>query len=99
MTGGSLLFISLKLFFGFLIAFLAILSWAKTREGAWIFIIAGTLVRYVELIYSILMELEILTPEWGYAGDLPLVGMLLTLLPLALMSIGFALFLINKKKY
>ncbi|MBN2625642.1 MAG: hypothetical protein JXA95_03160 [Spirochaetales bacterium] len=99
MTTGTLLFISLKLFFGFLIAFLAILSWAKTREGAWIFIIAGTLVRYLELIYSILIELEILTPEWGYAGNLPLVEILLSLLPLALMSVGFAIFLVKRRKY
>ncbi len=99
MTGGTLLFVSLKLFFGFLIAFLAILAWAKTREGAWIFIIAGTLVRYVELIYSILLELEILNPDWGYAGGIPLADMLLSLLPLALMSAGFVLFLVRKRKY
>ena len=99
MNTGMLVFITLKLFFGFLIAFLAILAWAKTRDGAWIFIIAATLVRYVELIYSILSDLEVLNPEWGYVSGFPLLDVALTLLPLAFLATGFSLFLMHKRKY
>ncbi|MDC7220635.1 MAG: hypothetical protein PQJ59_11935 [Spirochaetales bacterium] len=98
MATGTLIFISLKLFFGFLLAFLAILAWAKTRQAAWLFIIVGTLVRYLELIYSILFELEVLNPDWGYTGNFPLLPVTLTILPLLFMSIGFLLFLIQKRK-
>ena len=99
MNAGMLIFITLKLFFGFLIAFLAILAWAKTREGAWIFIIAATLIRYVELIYSILSDLEVLNPDWGYAAGFPLLDVILTILPLIFLAAGFSLFLIHKRKY
>ena len=99
MTTGTLVFIALKLLFGFLIAFLAILAWARTRDGAWIFLIAGTLVRYVELIYSILSDLEVLNPEWGYVNGFPLLSVSLTILPLAFMAAGFSLFLLHKRKF
>jgi hypothetical protein len=99
MTTGMIIFISLKLLFGFILAFLAILAWAKTRQEAWIFIIAGTLIRYMEIIYSILNDLEVINLEWGYVGELPLLQIVLTILPLALMGIGFLLFLIRNKRY
>lgn len=97
MTNQTIIIVSLKLFFGFLLAFLAILSWAKTREASWIFIIAGTLARYVELVYSLLAELEIYTLPDSLTGYLIESG--LTLLPLIFLSLGFLLFLIKKRRF
>jgi hypothetical protein len=99
MSTQMIIFIALKMLFGFSLAFLAILSWAKTRESAWILIIAGSLLRYVELIYSILEELEILSPSWGSMGDVSVLNILLTILPLAFLTVGFLMFLIKKKKF
>lgn len=99
MSNFALIFISLKLLFGFLLAFLAILAWARTRETPWLFIITGTLIRYLELVYSILSELNIFSPAWGSAGDVPVLEMLLTLLPLLFYIAGFFLFLMKKRNY
>ena len=99
MTTQVIIFIGLKLLFGFLIAFLAILSWAKTRESPWIMIITGSLIRYIELIYSILRELDIFNPNWGTAGGAMILEILLTILPLAFFAIGFLMFLIKHKRF
>lgn len=99
MISETVIFVCLKLFFGFTVAFLALLAWAKTREGAWMFIIAGTLVRYLELIYSILIDLEVVDTGWGSVGDGSLAKILLTILPLFFYSVGFFLFLLKRKKY
>jgi hypothetical protein len=53
----------------------------------------------VELIYSILEELEILSPSWGSIGGISVLNILLTILPLAFFTVGFLMFLIKKKKF
>ncbi|MDR0289961.1 MAG: hypothetical protein LBI06_03415 [Treponema sp.] len=51
---GQIIFAYSRLILGALAAFLAIMLWAKTRDAAWMLIVIGIIVAYIEIIYSIL---------------------------------------------
>ena len=54
MDSGQLLFIFCRLVLGAVASFLAILLWSRTRDVAWIFVIIGIIINYVETVYSVL---------------------------------------------
>ena len=54
MDAGQTMYISSQLVFGAAAAFLAILLWPRIRDAAWMLIIIGVIITYVENVYSIL---------------------------------------------
>lgn len=88
-----------QLSFGFLAAFTAILSWSKTRESAWLFIISGTLMHYISLLYQTLTTLGVLNPQLWPVGGIPLLALVLQVMPFLMYTIGFILFLLKKRKF
>ena len=54
MGSEQLVIILCRLILGAIASFLAIMLWSKTREVAWIFVIIGIIIAYVETVYSIL---------------------------------------------
>ena len=54
MDSGELLYIASCLTTGALLAFFAIMLWSKTRDIAWMLMVIGAIVAYVETVYSIL---------------------------------------------
>ena len=55
MDVGHAVFVSSRLILGALAAFLAIMLWSKIRDVAWMFMVIGIVVSYIEIVYSILV--------------------------------------------
>lgn len=99
MPGPEVIEIITQLFFGFLAAFIAVLSWSKTRDASWMFIISGTLLHYIWLIFQLLTRMEVLSPDMGILAGWPLLTMSLSALPFLFYSLGFIFFLIKRRRY
>ncbi|MCL2267217.1 MAG: hypothetical protein FWC17_05560, partial [Treponema sp.] len=54
MDAGQTIYISSQLILGAVAAFLAIFLWPKIRDTAWMLIIFGIIVAYIETVYSVL---------------------------------------------
>ena len=77
MDAGQTIFISSQLILGALAAFLAIFLWPKIRDAAWMMIIFGTIVVYIETVYSILKILGISADDILTIASVPLVSFVL----------------------
>jgi hypothetical protein len=69
--------------------FFAILLWSQTRDAAWVLVIIGTLVAYVEVVFSTLESFGIVTGEFFYVSGFPVLRIVLANLPMALFTCGF----------
>jgi len=96
MVQGQEVFILCRLVFGALASFLAIMLWARNRDVAWIFVIFGTIITYIETVYSILNTFgigggNILTDNWDF-----IVSMVLTCLPTLFFIAGLTVMVARK---
>ena len=87
MDTGQMVFIFSQLILGATAAFLAIFLWPKIRDAAWILIIFGTIVVYIETVYSILKT-------FGISADHLIVIASVQLIPLMLPTIRTLFFII-----
>ena len=77
MDTGQTIYITSQLLLGALAAFLAIFLWPKIRDAAWMFIIFGIIVAYIETVYSILRIFGINADKFFIFDTIPLVSFLL----------------------
>jgi hypothetical protein len=86
-----------RLLFSAAAAYLSILLWAKTRDTAWMFVMAGIIVSYAENLYSGLVSSGIVA-ESGFApAGIPVVRLVGTNLPMLLFCIGFIVMIARRK--
>ena len=78
MEFGQTIIILSRLFLGALASFLAIMLWAKTRETAWILVIIGIIMAYVETIYSVLGLFGMDGQKFLYIGSIPILSIVLS---------------------
>ena len=78
-----------RLVLGAAAAFLAIMLWARTRNAAWMLIVAGTIVAYIEIVCSV-MELS------GFSA-VPLVAILLPALRMVFFTAAFLIMVVRRK--
>ena len=97
MDAGQLIFVYSRLILGALAAFLAIMLWAKTRDIAWMFVVVGTIVMYVEIVHSILGHLGIAAGNVLAVGSVPLAEILLAILRLAFFAAAFLVMVTRRK--
>lgn len=95
MDSNILLFI-IKLVLGGLVAFFAILLMSKTRDAAWMTIVAGFLLSYISLVYDLLCELGVLTTLGFSIFGIPLIPLLGVLLPSICFIVGFLIMFLRK---
>ena len=91
MDAGQTFFISSQLILGAVVAFLAIFLWPKIRDAAWMLVIFGTIVAYIETVYSVLKDFGITGGEIIIMGSVPLISFIL---PTVRMSFFIGAFLI-----
>ncbi len=70
-----------RLILGGVTAFLAIYFWSQTRDVAWMLIIMGIVLRYLEITFSTLTFFGIIDDSFLLFGTLPLAGIVLENLP------------------
>jgi hypothetical protein len=96
-TSGVFLSISFRLFFTSVSAILAIVLWARRREGVWIFIILGIISLYLETIFSILRELGILE-ETMLVDSIPVITIVFGMLPSMFFITAFLMMIIKHSR-
>ncbi len=89
----------LKLIVGGIAAFLAILLWSRTRDGARTSLAAGAVTSYAGLVHSLLLRLGIdFAPTLFFPKtDVPLLSVLFILVSGFFIILAFILFLIKIK--
>ena len=97
MDAGQIIFVCSRLILGTLAAFLAITLWSKTRDIAWILMVIGTIVMYVEIVYSILELLGIPSFNVPSLGSISLAVIALPALRMAFLIAAFLVMVTRRK--
>jgi hypothetical protein len=94
----QIILLLIKLLAGFATTVSAVILWSRTREVSWLFVVAGTVFLYGEVIIETL-ELFGLTNLYDlvYLG-IPVIEALLALLPFFFFTAGFISFLTGRRR-
>jgi len=93
---GQEAFILCRLILGALASFLAIMLWSRTRDVAWIFVIIGTIITYIETIFSVLSLFGIGGGNIFSENSLFFVSIFLTCLPMVSFIAAFTVMVFRK---
>ena len=93
---GQLFFILGRLVFGAAASFLAIMLWPRTRDAAWMLVIIGAIIAYVETVYSILNLVGIGGENVLRLGSMSLISIVLPCLSTAFFIAAFAVMVVRK---
>ena len=97
MTQPEILIYIIKLILGGIAAFLAILVWSKTRDGAWFFLVSGTILSYCSIVYDMLKSFGILTKSFYLVYGIPIIDLCFIVIPSIFYIIGFIVMLVKSK--
>jgi len=93
-----MIFISSQLILGAVVAFLAIYLWPKIRDAAWMMIIFGTIVAYIETVYSILKNFGITGDEILINSSFPLISFILPAVRMSFFIAAFAIMIYRQTR-
>jgi hypothetical protein len=96
MDFGQTAFIISQLSLGAICTFLAIMLWSRTRDAAWMLIIIGVIISYIEIIYSILGLYGMGGAEFFPVGSVPIISFILPVLRLIFFIAGFLIMVIRQ---
>jgi len=91
MDAGQVFYITSQLILGAVAAFLAIFLWPRIRDAAWMFIIFGIIVAYIETVYSILRIFGISSEAFFTVGSVTLISFMLPTLRTLLFIAAFGI--------
>ena len=98
MDAGQTIFISSQLILGAAAAFLAIFLWPKIREAAWMFVIFGSIIAYIETVYSILKIFGISADNLLIIGSVPLIPFILPTIRTLFFIFAFAIMIYKQSR-
>ena len=93
MTQAQLILYIIKLSLGGISAFLAILLWSKTRDAAWMSLVAGAIINYAGIVYGMLVDFGVIFTMQVAVAGIPLVTLLFTVIPPVFVIVAFILML------
>ncbi|MBP3772225.1 MAG: hypothetical protein J6I53_05975 [Treponema sp.] len=97
MTETEIIFFTIKLILGGIIAFLAIMLWSRTRDFSWMFLVFAAVTGYSALVFDLLLRLGFVTSRIVIllGNEIPLVQLVLAIVPSLFVIIAFILMLIK----
>jgi len=93
---GNTTLIICRLVFGTVSTFFAILLWSRTRDAAWIFVIIGAVIAYVEIIYSILNLLGFISENILSGNAALIISIFLSCMPTVSVIAAFSIMVFRK---
>ncbi|MCL2443549.1 MAG: hypothetical protein FWD13_08840 [Treponema sp.] len=99
MDAGQVIYTSSQLILGALAAFLAILLWPKIRDSAWMLIIFGIIIAYIETVYSVLKNFGITADDILVVNSIPLVSFILPTIRMLLFIIAFTIMIYKQSRH
>jgi len=82
---------------GAIATFFAILLWSQTRDVSWVLVIIGTLVSYVEIVFTTLEIFGVVSADLFYVSGFPVFEMVLVNLPLVFLTLAFISMIVRKR--
>ena len=100
MSETEIIFFTIKLILGGIIAFLAIMLWSRTRDFAWMFLVFAAVTGYSEIVFDLLLALGFVTSRQVIilGNEIPLIQLILSVIPGLFMIIAFILMLIKTRR-
>ena len=97
MTETEIIFFIIKLFFGGVIAFLAIMLWSRTRDFSWMFLVFAAVTGYSSIVFDLLLKLGFVTSRQVniLGNEISLVRLVLAIVPSFFVIIAFILMLVK----
>jgi len=99
MDTGQAIYIFSQLILGAAAAFLAILLWPRIRETAWLLVIFGAIVAYIETVYSILQKFGIAGGELVILGSIPVISFILPSVRMIFFIVAFAIMVYKQSRH
>lgn len=99
MTQAQMILYMIKLLFGGLAAFFAIMLWSKTKDSAWMCMVAAIVVRYAGFIYDMMCDLAIVIPMGMKIYGISITSIIFAVLPDIFFIIAFILMLCRSNKF
>jgi len=96
MDSGNTAFIICRLVLGAISSFFAILLWSRTRDAAWILVIISAILAYVEIIYSILNLLGVISENILSENVVLIITILLSCMPTVFIIAAFSVMALRK---
>lgn len=97
MIQSTLLMFIIKLALNGVAAFLAILLWSKTRDAAWMSLVAGAVTGYAGIVYELLVALGVVLEGTVLIAGIPLLTLLFAVIPTLFYILAFILMLARSK--
>jgi len=88
----------IKLALGGIAAFLSILLWSKTRDAAWMCVIAGTIVAYAGIVVDLLTSMGLIATRGLQIAQISLFSLIFTIVPTLFYIIAFILLILRFRK-
>ncbi len=99
MSNQMVVAIAIKLVAGFIAAFVSVLLWSKTRDGAWLTMVMGVVFLYLGTLLEVLDSFGFIMYKSLLYGEIEILPLLFSVLPYLFFGIGMTLFLIRVRKY
>ena len=87
----------IKLVLGGIAAFLAILLWSRTRDSAWMALVAGMVTSYAAIVLEMMSKFGFLSLRGPEIMGLPLIQIIFAAVPTIFFIIGFILMLFRTR--
>lgn len=98
MSTGDLILSVIKLAAGGFAAFFAILLWSKTRDTAWMSLVAGTVTSYAGIVYEILYGFGLFTKGMIEIFGISIASLFFTIVPPLFYIAAFIIMLSRTRK-
>ena len=99
MDRGQIVFIASRLVLGAAAAFFAIMLWSKTRDAAWMLMVIGALVSYIETVYAVLELFGVTGGPILSAGSVSPAAIALSALRTGFFIAAFVIMVIRRYRY
>jgi len=96
-TGQSVYIIS-QLVLGAAAVFFAILLWPRTRDAAWMLVIIGAILIYIETVYNVLNRFGIGVNVFFLIGSVPVITFVLPTLRMLLFIAAFVIMVFRQSR-
>ncbi len=96
MSQTEMILYAVKLILGGITALTAVMLYSKTKDSAWICLVAGFVAAYAESVYELLQSLGIFFTHDVYIAAIPLSALVFTVLPGFFFILAFAIMLTRK---
>lgn len=98
MMQSQIILYTVKLVLGGIAAFLAIMLWSKTRDIAWMALVAGTVTSYGSIVYEMFSVFGIIKEQGISIFGIPLATLLFTVIPSLFYIFAFIMMIFRSSK-